>query len=86
MIYAILNKVDSYMSFKVAKAHCDVPCGVYDPISAQVAAMTVARMTDTIVELEDHEVKDHQSKRDLHFQNKIKYRKNKIPFYKILDV
>lgn len=27
-------------------AHCDVPCGIYDPTSAQVAAKTVKAMYD----------------------------------------
>ncbi len=71
MIKRIVRKVDQFVGFDVASAHCDVPCGVYDPIPAQIAAMTVARMTDTIIELEGHEVKDHNSGRDHHYQNKI---------------
>lgn len=27
-------------------AHCDIPCGIYDPHRAQVAALTVIRMID----------------------------------------
>ena len=27
-----------------AVAHCDVPCGIYDPISAKIAAQTVLKM------------------------------------------
>lgn len=30
----------------VVHAHCDVPCGIYDPTSAQVAAKTVKAMYD----------------------------------------
>ena len=26
------------------QAHCDVPCGIYDPISAKIAAQTVLKM------------------------------------------
>ncbi len=29
---------------RVAKAHCDIPCGIYDPISAKIAAQTVLKM------------------------------------------
>ena len=29
-------------------AHCDVPCGIYDPIVAQIAALSVVRMVDLI--------------------------------------
>lgn len=28
------------------KAHCDVPCGIYDPSAAQIAALSVIRMID----------------------------------------
>jgi nickel superoxide dismutase len=31
-------------------AHCDVPCGIYDPHLAQVAAHTVVRMVDMMAE------------------------------------
>ena len=27
-----------------ASAHCDIPCGIYDPISAKIAAQTVQKM------------------------------------------
>lgn len=29
-------------------AHCDVPCGIYDPKTAQTAAATVAKMVEKI--------------------------------------
>ena len=32
----------------VVHAHCDVPCGIYDPHQAEVAARTVARMVELI--------------------------------------
>lgn len=34
------------------KAHCDVPCGIYDPITAQIAALSVIRMIDLMEGLE----------------------------------
>jgi nickel superoxide dismutase len=34
-----------------AAAHCDIPCGIYDPQEAQVAALTVLRMDQLIHEL-----------------------------------
>jgi nickel superoxide dismutase len=36
----------------VAHAHCDVPCGIYDPAGAQQAARTVARMVELIGQIE----------------------------------
>lgn len=31
-------------------AHCDIPCGIYDPHEAQLAALTVMRMDQLIAE------------------------------------
>ena len=33
-------------------AHCDIPCGIYDPISAKIAAQTVQKMAMRIGALE----------------------------------
>ena len=32
-------------------AHCDIPCGIYDPHEAQISALTVIRMDQLIGEL-----------------------------------
>src|SRR5215469_11962635 len=32
-------------------AHCDIPCGIYDPHEAQIAALTTVRMCQLIGEL-----------------------------------
>ena len=34
-----------------AYAHCDIPCGIYDPHEAQISALTVLRMMQLIQEL-----------------------------------
>ena len=34
------------------QAHCDIPCGIYDPHGAEVAARTVARMVELIGQLD----------------------------------
>jgi len=34
-----------------AYAHCDIPCGIYDPRAAQVASATVLKMVQQIKEL-----------------------------------
>ena len=36
----------------VVHAHCDIPCGIYDPAQAQLGAKTVARMVELIGELD----------------------------------
>ncbi len=37
---------------QIAQAHCDIPCGIYDPVSAKIAAQTVQKMTLRIQALE----------------------------------
>ncbi|MDO5755601.1 MAG: superoxide dismutase, Ni [Tissierellia bacterium] len=32
------------------RAHCDIPCGIYDPMTAQIAALTTVRMMDQMKE------------------------------------
>jgi nickel superoxide dismutase len=36
-----------------ARAHCDIPCGIYDPAEAVLAARTVARMVELIGKIPD---------------------------------
>ena len=35
-----------------AEAHCDIPCGIYDPIAAKIAAQTVQKMVLRVQALE----------------------------------
>lgn len=46
MIHKLLTTLDAKFGFEQAAAHCDVPCGIYDPIVAQLSALTVVRMID----------------------------------------
>ena len=32
------------LQVRQVSAHCDIPCGIYDPISAKIAAQTVLKM------------------------------------------
>ncbi len=52
MFYQLIQKLDRKFGFETAKAHCDVPCGIYDPIVAQINALTVVRMMDLMAALE----------------------------------
>lgn len=46
------------LPLKIAYAHCDIPCGIYDPHQAQLAAHTVIRMTQLLSEVKrDNETK-----------------------------
>ena len=42
----------------IVRAHCDIPCGIYDPAGAVLAAQTVARMVELIDGLEGSSVAD----------------------------
>ena len=48
--FALLNRL---LPAQEASAHCDIPCGIYDPHLAQVAALTVVRMNQLIEAMED---------------------------------
>ena len=55
MIYKLLKQFDSKQPFDQAKAHCDIPCKIYDPIKAQIAVLTMIRMIDLLDELNNKE-------------------------------
>ncbi|MEK7559622.1 MAG: superoxide dismutase, Ni [Patescibacteria group bacterium] len=46
--YRLLSR---FLPTNIALAHCDIPCGIYDPHNAQMAAHTVLRMTNLLIEL-----------------------------------
>lgn len=46
-----MNQTD-LQGFPVAEAHCDGPCGVYDPASARIAAEAAVSMTKKLLALE----------------------------------
>jgi nickel superoxide dismutase len=53
--------LDKLVGFEKAKAHCDIPCGIYDPITAQIAALTVVRMMDLMAGLEKNDTVAYQN-------------------------
>ncbi len=50
-MYKVIKSLDRVLKFDTVHAHCDIPCGIYDPYTAQVAAHTVIRMDMLIDEL-----------------------------------
>ena len=52
MLNRILGALDSVLSAPTAQAHCDGPCGVYDPASARIAGEAVLSMTKKLLALE----------------------------------
>src|SRR5437762_11329230 len=48
LVDRVLDVFDRASPPSVAYAHCDIPCGIYDPHAAQIAALTVVRMVQLI--------------------------------------
>jgi nickel superoxide dismutase len=48
----LIRLVDRLASPERVSAHCDVPCGIYDPHTAQIAALTVLRMNQLLAAME----------------------------------
>jgi nickel superoxide dismutase len=44
LVDRVFGALDRVAPPDVAYAHCDIPCGIYDPHAAQIAALTVVRM------------------------------------------
>jgi len=63
MFYKLIQTIDRFRPFPKAKAHCDVPCGIYDPITAQINALTVVRMMDLMADLAEG---DEKARVDFH--------------------
>jgi len=48
LVDRVLDVFDRVAPPTLAHAHCDIPCGIYDPHAAQIAALTVIRMVQLI--------------------------------------
>lgn len=48
MLAKFLCTVDKIFPPKKVYAHCDIPCGIYDPRPAQIAAETVEKMVEKL--------------------------------------
>ncbi len=70
LLHSFLRGLDWVSPARVAHAHCDIPCGIYDPHHAQMAAHTVVRMVDLINQLERPGPSDPPEKRQ-EYHNKL---------------
>lgn len=48
----LLRTIDAVRPAATASAHCDGPCGVYDPASARIAGEAVLSMTKKLLDLD----------------------------------
>lgn len=53
MLFNVLEILNKKRPFEVLSAHCDIPCKIYDPITAQLAVLTMIRMVDLLTDLDD---------------------------------
>jgi len=51
IIKTVASKIKDWFPAEEIDAHCDGPCGVYDPASARIAAEAVLSMTKKILDL-----------------------------------
>ena len=58
MFRSALSLIFHLIPTKQVKAHCDGPCGVYDPASARIAAEAVLSMTKKLIALNPPEGND----------------------------
>ena len=59
--YKFLSKI---LPTHTAYAHCDIPCGIYDPKPAQIAAATVLKMVEKIGELDSSASSQNDTSRE----------------------
>jgi len=55
MLFNLLEKITQHTSLTNLSAHCDIPCKIYDPMSAQIAVLTMIRLVDLLDELTQKE-------------------------------
>ena len=58
-MYSIIKKLTEEFAPVTVHAHCDIPCGIYDPAGAVLAAKTVARMVELTTTTEIGGPADH---------------------------
>ena len=66
VVFKAIELVDGVKRFPIARAHCDIPCKIYDPYIATVSALSVVRLIDI---MEETQSKGDSSSGD--FQNTI---------------
>ncbi|MDO5725829.1 MAG: superoxide dismutase, Ni [Tissierellia bacterium] len=57
-----MNRIERFFNIEEVNAHCDIPCGIYDPITAQIAALTTVRMIDLMKDTLEGDLADMDKK------------------------
>lgn len=54
MLHAVLSLAHRHGLLEEVRAHCDIPCKIYDPGPILISALTVVRMMDVIEDWKAH--------------------------------
>lgn len=73
LLRSALRFVDRISPPPVVRAHCDIPCGIYDPHLAQIAALTCVRMNQLINDLGDAPGPGDKAKNDAWHNSLARY-------------
>lgn len=68
-----LRLLDRISEPPAVHAHCDIPCGIYDPHLAQIAALTCVRMNQLIADLGDAPGPGDKAKNDAYSNSLSRY-------------
>lgn len=60
-----MNRIEKMLGIEEVSAHCDIPCGIYDPITAEISALTTLRMVDQMEQVLEEKVSDLDKKNKL---------------------
>ena len=61
LLASILKKSEILARHGTVYAHCDIPCGIYETNTMTIAADTVAKMVEKIMEIKGMELADRNS-------------------------
>ena len=61
MKHSLVKRISDLFSPTTVSAHCDGPCGVYDPASARIAGEAVLSMTKKLLELKVPDTNDEKA-------------------------
>lgn len=51
MLHSLISFIDQHFTVPTTSAHCDIPCKIYDPSTAQISVLTMIRLVDLIDEI-----------------------------------
>lgn len=69
----LIKKLANLLPSEIAYAHCDIPCGIYDPKAAQTAAQTVLVMVQKLKALDSEPTLENRNSFVRMVQNKEKH-------------